>query len=221
MAQRRTFSPAIVESDAFLDMPVSTQSLYFHLGMNADDDGFVNPKRIMRMIGVSDDDLKILIAKRFILPFENGVVVIKHWRINNLIRKDWYRPTQYIKEMESLFIKKNGAYSEHEDLVTDSVTTRQRSIVKYSIDKYSKVECSSETPQNFNKTVDNMWTDMINLHLNKYSPLMIKFFSNHWRQKCKDGKNELWQVQPAFDIELQLETWKLRDEKWEFERQNK
>ena len=109
---RRMFSPNIVSSDAFIDMPISTQALYFHLGMNADDDGFVNPKRVMRMIGISDDDLKILVSKRFVLPFENGVVVIKHWRINNLVRKDWYRPTIYVEQKNLLFIKENGAYTD-------------------------------------------------------------------------------------------------------------
>jgi len=109
---RRMFSPNIVSSDAFIDMPISTQALYFHLGMNADDDGFVNPKRVMRMIGISDDDLKILVSKRFVLPFENGVVVIKHWRMNNLVRKDWYRPTVYVEQKNLLFIKENGVYTD-------------------------------------------------------------------------------------------------------------
>lgn len=112
MAQRRMFSPAIVESDAFLDMPISTQALYFHLGMFADDDGFVNPKKIMRMLGVSDDDLKVLITKRFILPFETGVVVIKHWLIHNMIRKDRYKETMYLAEKNGLAIKDNGSYTE-------------------------------------------------------------------------------------------------------------
>ena len=110
---RRMFSPQIVDSDAFLDMSASAQNLYFHLGMRADDDGFVgNPKKILRMVGGNDDDLKILLAKRFILTFENGVIVIKHWRINNLVRKDWYRPTQYLEQKNQLFIKENGAYTE-------------------------------------------------------------------------------------------------------------
>ncbi len=112
MAKRRMFSQDIVESDAFLDMPATTQQLYFHLGMYADDDGFVNPKRIMRMIGVSDDDLKILLAKRFLLPFEGGVVVLKHWNMNNFIRKDRYTATSYGKEKETLVLNENGAYTE-------------------------------------------------------------------------------------------------------------
>ena len=79
MAERRMFAKTITESDAFLDMPLSTQALYFHLGMNADDDGFVNsPKRIQRLAGASEDDLRLLIAKRFVLAFESGIIVIKH-----------------------------------------------------------------------------------------------------------------------------------------------
>jgi glutaredoxin len=112
MAQRRLFSPAIVESDAFLEMPVSTQALYFHLGMNADDDGFVCPKMIMRMVGASEDDLKVLLAKRFVLSFETGVIVIKHWLIHNSIRKDRYIPTKYLDEKNMLVIKDNNSYTE-------------------------------------------------------------------------------------------------------------
>lgn len=123
MAQRRMFSPDIVKSDAFLDMPISTQALYFHLGMNADDDGFVSPRRVIREIGVADDDLKILIGKRFVLPFENGVVVIKHWKINNLVRKDWYKETQYVEQKSQLKTKENGAYSE---LVNEMLTKPKR-----------------------------------------------------------------------------------------------
>jgi hypothetical protein len=113
MAERRMFTQKIIDSDAFLDMPLSTQSLYFHLNMRADDDGFVNnPKKVQRMIGASEDDLKLLIAKRFILAFENGVIVIKHWRMHNLLRKDRYNPTQYVEQMERLEVKDNGAYTE-------------------------------------------------------------------------------------------------------------
>lgn len=114
MAERRMFTQKIIDSDAFLDMPLSTQTLYFHLNMRADDDGFVNnPKKIQRMIGASEDDLKLLIAKRFIIAFETGVVVIKHWRMHNLLRKDRYNPTQYQEEMTMLLIKENGSYTEN------------------------------------------------------------------------------------------------------------
>lgn len=107
------FSPQIVDSDAFLELPSSSQNLYFHLGMRADDDGFVgNPRKIMKVVGGSEDDLKILIAKRFLLVFENGVVVIKHWRIHNLIRADRYHETVYRDEKSRLLIKDNGSYTE-------------------------------------------------------------------------------------------------------------
>lgn len=106
------FSMQIIDSDAFLDMPLSTQALYFHLAMRADDDGFVNnPKKIQRVIGASDDDCKLLIAKRFILTFDSGVIVIKHWRIHNYIQKDRYKETVYQDEMAMLTIKENRSYS--------------------------------------------------------------------------------------------------------------
>lgn len=95
----------VCDTDAFLEMPQSSQLLYFHLALRADDDGFIaNPKRIMRMIGSTDDDLKILLAKRFMLAFESGVCVVKHWLIHNTIRQDRYTPTQYVKEMQMLVI---------------------------------------------------------------------------------------------------------------------
>ena len=113
MAERRMFAKTIVDSDAFLDMPLSSQALYFHLSMRADDDGFVNnPKKIQRMIGCSDDDLKLLIAKRFVLIFDSGVIVIKHWRLHNTLRKDRYKPTIYQEEFKKLILKSDGGYTD-------------------------------------------------------------------------------------------------------------
>ena len=112
MAERRMFAKTIIDSDAFLDMPLSTQSLYFHLSMRADDDGFINnPKKIQRMIGCADDDLKVLVAKNFIIPFESGIVVIKHWKIHNYIRNDRYKETVYQEEKSLLETKENKAYT--------------------------------------------------------------------------------------------------------------
>lgn len=106
------FAKTIIDSDAFLDMPLSTHALYFHLSMRADDDGFINnPKKIQRMIGASDDDLKLLIAKNFIIPFESGIVVIKHWKIHNYIRNDRYKETVYQEEKALLDVKDNKAYT--------------------------------------------------------------------------------------------------------------
>lgn len=112
MAKKRMFNLSVVDSDAFLDMPLSSQCLYFHLNMRADDDGFIgNPKRIQREVGCSEDDLKILLAKRFILIFEDGVIVIKHWRMHNTIQKDRYIPTVYQDELNMLGLKENKAYT--------------------------------------------------------------------------------------------------------------
>jgi len=114
MSHKRVFSKTIIETDAFQDMSQTGQLLYFYLNMNADDDGFVsNPKRIMRSGGFSEDDFKVLLAKRFILAFESGVVVIKHWLIHNTIRKDRYTETAYLKEKKMLQISENKAYTEH------------------------------------------------------------------------------------------------------------
>ena len=113
MAERRMLSQKVIDSDAFLDMPLSTQALYMHLNMRADDDGFINnPKRIQRMIGASEDDLKLLLAKRFVIGFASGVLVIKHWRMHNALRKDRYNPTQYQEEFATLELKENNAYTE-------------------------------------------------------------------------------------------------------------
>lgn len=143
MAERRMFSKTIVDSDAFLDMPLSTQALYFHLSMRADDDGFLNnAKKIQRIIGASDDDLKLLIMKKFIIAFDGGIIVVKHWRMNNYLRKDRYTPTVYQDEFKMLGIKDNGSYtlSDTTGIPDDNQCVTglpQVSIGKDSIDKDS------------------------------------------------------------------------------------
>jgi uncharacterized phage protein (TIGR02220 family) len=111
MAQRRMFSKKIVETDFFMEMSPTAKLLYFYLNMSADDDGFVgNPKTIKLISGATDDDLKILIAKQFIIPFDSGVIVIKDWKIHNYIQNDRYNKTQYIKEKGQLRVEENGTY---------------------------------------------------------------------------------------------------------------
>jgi len=112
MAQRRMFSQKIIDTDIFLEMPNSTRLLYFDLGMRADDDGFVSaPKKIMKMTGASEDDLKLLCSKQFIIPFDTGICVITHWRIHNYIQKDRYTETHYKDELSQLNIEENGKYT--------------------------------------------------------------------------------------------------------------
>ena len=127
MADRRMFAKTIIDSDAFLDMPLSSQALYFHLSMRADDDGFLNnARKVQRMVGASDDDLRLLMAKKFLIPFESGVVVIKHWRIHNYIQKDRYKPTVYAEEKAQLRVKENRAYSLTEGTALDEGAAEQK-----------------------------------------------------------------------------------------------
>ena len=136
MAERRMFSKTIIDSDAFLDMPLSTQALYFHLSMRADDEGFVgNPRKILRMIGASEDDIKILIMKRFILTFDSGIIVIKHWKIHNYIQNDRFKETTYLEEKATLTLDGKKAYTECIHDVSN--LEAQVSIGKVSIDKDS------------------------------------------------------------------------------------
>ena len=148
MAQKRMFAKTIIDSDAFLDMSSSTQNLYFHLGMRADDDGFINnPKMIMRIINSSQDDLNVLILKKFILPLDNGIIVIKHWRINNYIQSDRYTPTKYQDELKKLELDENRAYTLKDDVYTlDTQVSKDKiSLDKVSIDKSSKKKFTPPT----------------------------------------------------------------------------
>lgn len=139
------FAKSIIDSDAFLDMPTSAQCLYFHMAMRADDEGFVNaPRKIMRMIGAADDDARLLVAKKFIIPFDSGVVVIKHWRIHNYIQNDRFKPTNYRDERAQLTVKQNGAYTldteciqDVSELDTDGIPTVSKMDTQYRIGKDS------------------------------------------------------------------------------------
>ncbi len=112
MAERRMFARTIVISDAFLDMPLSARCLYFAFGMFADDDGFVDgPKSIARLVGASNDDMNILLVRRFLIAFPSGVCLIRHWRINNYLRSDRYQPTKHTEERNQVMIEENGTYA--------------------------------------------------------------------------------------------------------------
>lgn len=151
MAERRMFAKTIIDSDAFLDMPATSQLLYFHLSMRADDDGFVNkPKSIMRMIGGKDDDIKLLFAKKFLIPFESGVVVIKHWKIHNYIRKDTYTETKYKEEKSQLILDENNAYKQAEPgalQLCDGAVTGTATQVSIGKDRLGKESTEEEKDQ--------------------------------------------------------------------------
>ena len=145
MAERRMFAKSIVLSDAFLDMPMSARCLYFTLGMFADDDGFVgSPKSIMRQCGASEDDMKILLLKRYILGFDSGVIVIKHWRMNNYLQADRKKTTTYLEELDQLVIDRKGAYTE-----------------KTEDTEGNYIECTEVNPVNnemYTKCIQNVYT---------------------------------------------------------------
>lgn len=148
MAEKRMFAKSIVLSDVFLDMPMSARCLYFTLGMLADDDGFVgSPRAIMRQCGASQDDLNILLAKRYVLGFDNGVIVIKHWRINNYLQNDRHHPTTYREELATLTVDEKGSYKEIEpnelpytkciqNVYADKNREEKNRLDKNSIDQY-------------------------------------------------------------------------------------
>lgn len=145
MAERRMFAKTIVTSDAFLDMPLSARCLYFTLGMFADDDGFVNsPKSIMRQVGASVDDLNILLTKKFVIYFESGVIVIKHWRINNYLRNDRYIETKYTDEKSMLSIDQNGSYVLNGDVTVSGIPNGYQRYTQDRIGKVSKEQVNKE-----------------------------------------------------------------------------
>ena len=206
------FSPRIVCSDAFLDMPTSSQALYLQLGMSADDDGFVNPKRIIRGMGASDDDLKVLLGKRFVLPFESGVVVIKHWKVNNQIRADRYNETIYLDEKKMLETKLNGSYTELRQPNGNQLVTQVR-LGKDSLGKERETE-KGETPSQ--KTKDfflkgKVFTEYVTLYsVSVPRDTLLKEldkFILYWTESNGTGTKQRWQLQPTFDVKRRLYTW--------------
>lgn len=210
MAEKRMFAKSIVLSDAFLDMPMSARCLYFTLGMLADDDGFVgNPKSIMRQCGASQDDMLTLIQKRYVLTFDSGVIVIKHWRINNFLRNDRHNDTTYIEEKATLMLDEKGAYTECSKVGIPSdnqVTTNGIQVVypdKNSIEKNSIDKISKEREQTYPSLEEitsyisqQNLTDLVdpNVFYNYYS-------SNHW---LINGK-------PIADWQAKVKTWAARE----------
>lgn len=211
MANKRMFSKQITTSDAFMDMPVSSQLLYFHLNLEADDDGFVaNPKRIIKITNVSNDDLKILLAKRFLLAFESGVVVIKHWLLHNAVRKDMYKETQYLEEKKLLQIKDNGVYTEvRNELVTeplhrldkdrlDKIRLEQDIVVvndKSIYGEFKNVKLLEEEYQKLMEKFGEKNTLIIIEELSTYMASKGKRYSSHYATLLNWGKRKVQDYQ--------------------------
>ena len=161
MAERRMFSKAIISSDEFMDLPLESQALYFHLAMQADDDGMINnARRIIRMIGLGEKDLQVLIDAKFLIAFDSGIIAIRHWKVHNWIRGDRYKPTRYQNELAQLVQDSNKAYLSDisgdiprdipDDIPDDNQVTYQRytkdRIGKDSIDKVRRGKDRIDTP---------------------------------------------------------------------------
>lgn len=209
MAQRRMFSKQIVDSDAFLDMPQSSRLLYFSLAMQADDDGFVgNPKNITRAIGASQDDLKVLMGKRFILSFESGVIVIKHWRIHNYIQNDRYRETKYIEEKGTLILKENGSYTECIQDVSNLDTQDRLELGKDSIGE--REDTPAEISKSFfkgEKYYDEIRATFLEKVPEQILDQELEKFVLYWTEPNKSGTRVRWEQQPTFDVKRRLFTW--------------
>ncbi len=231
MAQRRMINKSIAQSDAFLDMPVSSRELYFQLLLEADDDGFVNsPLKIMRTVGASKNDIELLIVKKFLLDMDDGIVVIKHWRIHNWIRQDRYKETLYQDKMERLEVTENGDYKRvlSNDIPSGNqmVPTGTRSIGKYSIGKYSIGKVNNTNAQNKVSSQFDV-TKSFEMFWNTYNKKVAKPKAlSAFKAKCKDEKtfteimqglnkqakaykwNEDNQYQPYASTWLNQERWK-------------
>ena len=214
MAERRMFAKTIIDSDFFLDMPMSARLLYYDLGMRADDDGFVNsPKKIMKMCGNADNDLSILVAKRFIILFQTGIIVIKHWKLNNYLRADRYRETSYLNEKSQLEIKENGAYKTIDSAVItclpDGIPVVDAG--KVSIGKLSKGKDSKgESPKPKKEFIPPTLQEIEKYVKEKQFNIDAKFFYNYYTEgNWIDGKGN------------EVKNWKQKIITWDKNQKNK
>ena len=195
MAPRRMFSLDVVNTDLFLDMPVSAQCLYFHLGMRADDDGFIaSPKQIMRMATCTQDDMKILVSKGFVIPFESGIVVIRHWKQHNYIQSDRYRKTKYTEEKDRLELKDNVYV-----LDTERIQSSSKADTQYRLSK----DIVRDRDNNYSVHFESFWNayprkkekakayKCYNARLNDgYSEEELLTAATEYAKECKERKTE-------------------------------
>lgn len=204
MAEKRMYAKSIVKSDMFLDMPLSSQALYFHLGMEADDDGFINnPKMIMRVIGANQNDLDLLVVKKFVLPFESGIVVIKHWKINNYIQKDRYTPTKYHDLMNELEFDENKSYRKKELCIHDGYTLD----TQYRLDKIRLDKNSIKTIGQNDLTVDVSNDELFNQFWNEYPKKVGKDKCKRWFNSHKVNQEFVDDILIAIRNQKQSSQW--------------
>ena len=221
MANRRMFAKTIIDSDAFLEMPSSSQMLYFHLSMRADDDGFVNnPKRIMRMIGAGEDDLKLLFVKRFLIWFESGVVVIKHWKIHNYIQKDRYTKTMYQEEFSRLDTKGNKAYTELTETSNQAISSKctqdgykmdtqvrlGKGRLEYTEQKSDETERKEPVRKSDRKEIDAFFESIWKAYPEKKGKSQVSLTTRRKLQKV--GEETLLRAIRNYEDDLRINDWK-------------
>jgi len=200
MAEKRMFSMQIVDSDAFFELPLSSQALYFHLGMRADDDGILNnAKSIARSIGATNKDFEILVSKKFIINFDNGISVIKHWKVNNYIAKDRYRATTYLDVKKALKTKENGVYTMGDD--TERIQIVDTSYTQSSKDKNSEVKVSID-----NTSLD-VYIDRFEKFWDVYPKKIGKGNVQKWFRSKKPSAELLNTMLKAIETQGMSEQW--------------
>ena len=183
MAKKRMFAMSIIDSDAFLDMPSTAQNLYFHLNMRADDDGFIgNARRIMRDVRATEDDLKILLAKSFLIEFDGSVYVIKHWWLHNTLRSDRYVATTYTDEKSMLTVKENKAYT----LSGNQMATKWQPLGNADIDKDIDIDKVYINNNIYNVTIAEI-IEYLNLKLNSKYTTKNKQTNKHIKARIDEG----------------------------------
>lgn len=211
-------SKDIVDTDKFLDMSLSTQALYMHLLVRADDDGFVaNPKRIMRMIGSNDDEMKVLMSKEYVIPFDSGVCVIRHWKIHNYIQKDRYNKTDCLEEKAQLSEEENGVYKMDTKWIQNGYTgkSKSKSKSKDSVSLKKKKKEKKETPatqmRNLIEKKEYQITVINQLEKKGYDRNFVEKelnnFIGYWTELTKSGKYQRWEKEKTFEPRRRLTTW--------------
>ncbi|HEO2540731.1 TPA: DnaD domain-containing protein [Streptococcus agalactiae] len=179
MAQKRMFSNIITDTDRFLDMPASSQNLYFHLNMHADDDGFVDsPKRIMRNVGAGNDDMNVLLSKKFVLNFDSGLILIKDWKIHNVIRKDMYKPTVYTEEKSQIIVDDTKSYQFRNEYVPQNRLDKNRldknRLDKNRLDKEREETIFHFVENEFGRLLSPMEIETIGIMIKENNPDLVK-----------------------------------------------
>ena len=210
MANKRMFSLSVVDTDKFLEMPISSRLLYYELGMRADDDGFVdNWKKILLFTGLKEDDMKVLISKKFLIPFESGVMVIRHWRLNNYLRNDRFKPTQYEDELKKLTLDNSGVYN-LDTTGIPMVDTDKNSIDKNSIDKnrYGEFNNVLLTEEEYHKLEESNLLPYIE-KLSSYIASKGKKYKSHYATILTWSRGDKKQDKPLpewFNKEFEIES---------------